>query len=228
MGILGALVTLFGIASLLSTLWLVFIAFKRGFWWGVGVFFLSPLSAIIFAIKYWKEAKSPFLTYIFTSTVFTALLIYMFVSMGAFELMRKAQQQIQVDESSNKEITQIIDSLVKHTESSEMVKEQENREMQEILDLAERTAPPPIEEKKVKTQTSAPQQTPEDYKSIAVTNAGNYIGNNMRVVGRNGIEHTGILKNVDPDRLIFERLLHGGKFAFELKTADIMSLQVYR
>ena len=49
----------------------------------------------------------------------------------------------------------------------------------------------------------------------------------MKVVVRNGLEHKGRLKNIGPDKLIFARLLYSGKFTFELKIADIKSLQVY-
>ena len=56
----------------------------------------------------------------------------MFVSLGASELMRLAQQKIQLDESDEQEIIQIIDSIIEQMEGSGTVKEQEKEGVHEI------------------------------------------------------------------------------------------------
>lgn len=150
----------------------------------------------------------------------------MFVSLGASELMRLAQQKIQLDESDEQEIIQIIDSIIEQMEGSGTVKEQEKEGVHEIKSLPPETRSPQRVEKKVHREPP-PQQVHKKYKPIAVTKTSNYTGKSMKVVVRNGLEHKGRLKNIGPDKLIFARLLYSGKFAFELKIADIKSLQVY-
>ena len=223
---------LFLVVSIACYIWLVVIAFKKGGWWGLAVL-LTPIlpilaiPTIIFLVKNWRESKIPFLTSLITELAFIVLFVYTSATTENLYLLRN-YLEIELGKSKAQKVMQFVENTIGRTESSEVIKERENRELQEILDFAGRTASPQIDEKKIKTQTSAPQQAPTGYKPIAVTKAGNYIGKSMKVVVRNGSEHKGRLKNVDPDRLIFERFLLGGKFSFELKTADIKSLQVYR
>jgi len=72
------------------------------------------------------------------------------------------------------------------------------------------------------------EPTPSGYKPIAVADAGNYVGASIKVVGKDGVEREGILKKVGPDRLVLETWVYDGTFGFELRPADIKSLQVYR
>jgi hypothetical protein len=59
-----------GILNLAAFIWLVVTGFKRSVLWGILIFFLSPLTAIIFAVTNWYDAKKPFLAYILTSVLF--------------------------------------------------------------------------------------------------------------------------------------------------------------
>lgn len=59
-----------GILNLVAFIWLVVTGFKRSVLWGLLIFFLSPISAIIFAVTNWYDAKKPFLAYILTSILF--------------------------------------------------------------------------------------------------------------------------------------------------------------
>lgn len=52
------------IFSLVAFLWLAMTGFKRSALWGILVLLFSPISAVIFAMSNWFEARMPFLVYI--------------------------------------------------------------------------------------------------------------------------------------------------------------------
>ncbi|MCI0529779.1 MAG: hypothetical protein L0Y56_20240, partial [Nitrospira sp.] len=68
------------LAAIVGYIWLVVRAFKTSTVWGLVVFLLSPLSAIIYALKYWDEAKKPFLVYMMPLVGVFGVLLYMFIS----------------------------------------------------------------------------------------------------------------------------------------------------
>jgi hypothetical protein len=219
------IVAILGLVALLSFIWLIVIAFKKSVWWGLAVL-LFPIAAIIFAVLHWRKSKTPFLTNTVSGIAFIVLLVYMTVSTGRLEMLRTVLE-FELGESEVQAVMQLFENTVAHTESSGMNKEPEE-ELHEILDLARRTLTPQIDENKIKTQTLAPQQDPTGYKPIAITEASNYIGMIMKVVGKNGVTHKGTLKKVSLDGLLFERWMDNGKFTFKLRTTNIKSLRVYR
>lgn len=73
------------IAALLNFaafIWLVITGFKRSVLWGLLIFFFSPLSALIFAITNWFDAKKPFLAYLLTSIL---VLVPIFMMMSNYD-----------------------------------------------------------------------------------------------------------------------------------------------
>ena len=54
--------------------------------------FLSPISAVVYGVKYWKKDKLPFLAYITTTITAIALCLYLFSAWGGWELLRVSQQ----------------------------------------------------------------------------------------------------------------------------------------
>jgi hypothetical protein len=93
--------TLFVLSQLLflvatgSLIWLVVRAFRRHIGWGLAVLFLSPFSAIFFAIRHWEDAKKPFLAYIGSLVSGFAILIFVFISWGGLEVLLAAKQMSQ-------------------------------------------------------------------------------------------------------------------------------------
>ena len=92
MRLLGILFPLLTLVSLVGYIWLVAVAFKRSVGWGIGVLLLSPISAIIFAVKYWQESKKPFLIYIGSVSASIAMVFAMFAFMGGFAMMSLASK----------------------------------------------------------------------------------------------------------------------------------------
>ena len=241
----------FGLATLValvSYIWLVVVAFKKSVGWGFGVMLLSPITAIIFAIKNWRKSKKPFLIYITTSTACYAYIGYIFVYMGGLEMMDMAQK-IQQGKFSEQEAVQFMDKTMDRMATSGMLDEQEKKELHEIQTIFEQMKKGDVSAKKKDTvsltepSTGRASVTPEKeaekevamakpipsgYKPNIVDEAGNYVGASIKVVGKDGVEREGILKKVGPDRLVLETWVYDGTFGFELRPADIKSLQVYR
>jgi len=97
MNTLLLIVQIAGITALVTFIWLVIRAFGKHAGWGIAVLLLSPVSAIVFGINYWKSDKLPFLAYITTSLTAIALCLYLFTSWGGWDLvhaMRQVQQGI--------------------------------------------------------------------------------------------------------------------------------------
>ncbi|MEJ2398236.1 MAG: hypothetical protein P8Z67_08310 [Gammaproteobacteria bacterium] len=61
MNIYLVLFIVFSVLNLVGFLWLEIVAFKRGVVWGLLVVLLSPITAIVFSLVNWFEARKPFL-----------------------------------------------------------------------------------------------------------------------------------------------------------------------
>jgi hypothetical protein len=240
--------SLAALVALVSYIWLVVVAFKKSVGWGFAVMLLSPITAIIFAIKNWRKSKKPFLIYITTSTACYAYIGYIFVYLGGLEMMDMAQR-MQQGKFSEQEAVQFMEKTMDRMATSGMLGAQEKKELQEIqgmfqqmkkgtADAKKEEAPPLAKasagkvgvtpEKEAEVRVASAEPTAPAYKPIAVAEAGKYVGANIKVVGKDGVVHKGILKEVNPDRLVLETWVYDGTFGFELRSTDIESLQVYR
>ena len=82
------LVQLLAAIALLSFIWLVIVAFNTRLRWGFGVLLFSPISAIIYAVKYWDKAKAPFVIYFPTFVASLGLGLYLVGTMGAWDTLQ--------------------------------------------------------------------------------------------------------------------------------------------
>lgn len=95
------------ILNLAAFIWLVIAGFKRGVLWGLAIFFFSPLSAIIFAITNWFDAKKPFLAYLLTS-VLVLVPIFMMPNPVDQEFMARLNEKVEAGEIKENEIVLYI------------------------------------------------------------------------------------------------------------------------
>ena len=78
-------ITLFMLAWVLSLagyLWLAIVAFKRSIPWGVLVILFSPISAIVFSLTNWYDARKAFLVYIVSFVLFAGLTVMIYGEVG--------------------------------------------------------------------------------------------------------------------------------------------------
>ena len=104
------LLLLLAFITFVTFIWLVVAAFKKSPLWGFLVLFLSPITAIIFGIKNWKDAKIPFLAYILSNTVSVVFLLSMAFLMGGIGLeeFQKAQQEFELGTAQPQQQPQVV------------------------------------------------------------------------------------------------------------------------
>jgi hypothetical protein len=79
-----------GLISFAALIWLIVRAFKKHILWGFAVLLLSPLGALFFGIKYWKDERKPLLAYFTSFGAALALGLYVFTAWGGWGLVRTA------------------------------------------------------------------------------------------------------------------------------------------
>jgi hypothetical protein len=122
MNALHNITQLFGVIAVAAFLWVVVLAFGTRVWWGFGVLFLSPLSAVIYGIKYWGKAKIPFVIYIVSFTTCTALSLYGFFASDGVGMLKQyylAKQAVEHRAPDQKELViQYLEKNVAFTKQS--------------------------------------------------------------------------------------------------------------
>ncbi len=131
MKLLGLLFPLLGLVSLVAYIWLVVVAFKRSVGWGIGVLLLSPISAIVFAVKYWQESKKPFLIYIGSVSASIAMVFVMFAFLGGFARMSMASKMSE-GEAGEAEVAAFMEQHLDRMEDSGLLDEQEQEQLQQV------------------------------------------------------------------------------------------------
>lgn len=112
---LSAVAQILGLISLIIFIWLVVLAFKKRVWWGLGVLLLSPITATIFALKYWDEVKRPFLIYATTFFASFAIGLYVFTSWGGWNFVTTVVMTISRSASEQRPITDEEDLEVRRS-----------------------------------------------------------------------------------------------------------------
>lgn len=112
---LSSIAQILGLISFVIFIWLVVLAFKKRLWWGLGVLLLSPISATIFALKYWDEVKRPFLGYAATFFASFAIGLYVFTSWGGWNFVTTVVTTISRSASEQRPITEEEDLQVRRS-----------------------------------------------------------------------------------------------------------------
>jgi len=88
----GIFVILLCMLGLVGHFFLVSLAYKKSRLWGLAVFLLSPIAAIIFSKKHWTIAKKPFLVYVISFCLTIGLSINMLKKSIDTQLAKVARQ----------------------------------------------------------------------------------------------------------------------------------------
>lgn len=122
MNIYFSILGLAGLANLVGFFWLVITGFKRSVVWGLLVFLLSPLTAIIFALTNWFDARKPFLIYLVSLLLMIGTGAYMFMQVGS-ENMQKLTERLQSGEISMDEATRLFGKALSQSGNIELFPE---------------------------------------------------------------------------------------------------------
>ena|GEM_PF-1936463 len=225
-GMLG-LMLLLSIVTLVSFIWTLVIAFKENILWGLGSLFV-PLVIIVFGIMHWDKAKKPFLTYVIASIVYAVfffnVISTMFTEAGVMELNSQVRSGQITEQEAQQRIQQRMAEMF-GTEAEQVPGAQQPQQAEDQINTL--TGQMNERARQAEQQADAPAtQRIKVYNSIRVSQARQYIGENVRVISMSGVEKQGTLKEVKYDRLVLERNLRGGDFAFEVLFNDIKSIEV--
>ena len=118
--------SILGIALLLTLigfLWLVITGFKRSVVWGLLVFLFSPLTAIIFALTNWFDARKPFLIYMLSLLLAIGTGVYMYTEVGSAN-MQKLSSRLQSGEISFDEAVRLMEKAMLQTGPVDLFKDE--------------------------------------------------------------------------------------------------------
>ena len=224
-----ALIGLLGIVGLVSFIWVVVIAFKEHILWGFGSLFV-PLVIIVFGIVHWDKAKKPFLVYIIVSIIMAVLYVKIFFAMfqqaGGMDLSTQVETGQITEQEAQQQIQQRMAEMfgidagqlpgTTQPQSSEDQISSLTEQMNERAQQAEQDA----------AMSEPAAQRINVFNAFRISQARQYIGEKVRVLTHSDVEKQGRLKEVKYDRLVLERNLRGGDFAFEVLFDDIKTLEV--
>jgi hypothetical protein len=242
MNILTQIALLAGLIAGVSLIWLVGRAFSKHAAWGLVVLFLSPLAAVFFGIRYWRDEKGPFLVYVATFTLALTLGLYVFTTQGGWDVLRTAlrnQQYIDLQISGgNGKMSFVHTSLNPVAETPgrngravarpEPARPVPPETAESPTDASDRVA---SGERKPEVTSTKPTVPKKRYRAAYVTIppslAGNYIGMTVKVKRTNRPEQDCVLRSETSTGLGFEQHVSGGGiFSFKYRKSDIENLRV--
>lgn len=131
MGLLMLLMPLASLVSFIGYVWLVRNAFKSSSGWGIAVLVLSPISAVVYAIKFWEDAKKPFLVYSGGTVGGVLVMVMMFGAMGGFEAMSMAND-IRNGEMDEQRAAEFVNGQIARIESAGVLDSQGQADLERI------------------------------------------------------------------------------------------------
>ena len=245
MNILAQIALLAGLVSCISLLWLVSRAFSKHALWGLAVLLLSPLTAVIFGIKYWRHEKQPFLVYLATFTVAVTLGAYVFTVKGGWDVVRNAlhnRQYVSIRIAGENEKMPLLQTSLNTARASSVQRHDDKtpgtrsdqpgpaRSVPATPATSDASLVTPDNDKpKVTSARSIDTKTRyrAAYVTIPPSKADDYIGMTVKVKRLNRPEQDCVLRSVTPTTLGFEQHVRGGgTLSFKYRHTDIEQLRV--
>lgn len=242
MNILTQIALLAGLIAGISLVWLAGRAFGKHVIWGLVVLFLSPLAAMFFGIRYWRDEKGPFLVYLATFSIAMTLGLYVFTVEGGWDAVRTAlnnQQHIDHRMSGGNGKMSFVHTSLNSVAETPARKGQATTRPEQAEPVPHNTAGlttnageqvTPGKGKPAVTSakpTAAKTRYRASYVAIPPSLADDYIGMTVKVKRMNRPEQDCVLRSVTPAGLGFEQHVRGGgTFSFRYKQSDIEELRV--
>jgi hypothetical protein len=244
MNILTQIALLSGLIAGISLLWLVGRAFGKHPGWGLAVLLLSPLAALLFGIRYWRDEKGPFLVHVGTLAVAATLGLYAFAAGGGWDELRNVLRDPAPatlrSSGYTPGMTLVPTSL--QVGAKPVIQAHEgvstgNRPAKTRTASQDKTAPAANTDRQAesepdmqKVSSAKPVEPKKTYRAAYVpvdpSMAGNYVGMTVKVKRLNRPEQDCVLRRVSPAALGFEQHTRGGTFSFEYRKSDIEKLRV--
>lgn len=238
MQILGLLLPVFGLIAFAAFVWLLVVAFRQSALWGVLVFLLSPISAVLFAVKYWDEARKPFLAYAGSIAGCIVLAVIMIGFVGAPMVQMAAQMN--EGEVGQDEAVEVMEETMDRMETTGMLDAEDKAELGEmrgVLDPMKEDAQETDPAEGVKVALLETESDPESALTarsnrpgdkVSIREIENFVGERLRVVTEDGVEFVGAYIGRSGDELEFAKNLSAGTFAVHYRPDDLRSLHLVK
>jgi hypothetical protein len=242
MQFLAMLMPLLGFVAFIGFVWLVVVAFKNSPMWGVLVLLLSPITAIIFAIKNWEESKKAFLVYIGAGAAWTAIFMMFVVFIGS-SMVQMASEMAE-GEMTEAEAAQVMEQHIERMDDAGLLNEADKAELKTMVRDTQQTEPDaepvrpavvtreggvaPTREPAPRTasyEPPAPTKPVSPWETVSMRNVGKYVGEKLRVVTTDGNEFEARFIGETADELLFERRISAGTLAIHVARSEVRSLQ---
>lgn len=238
-GFLMFLAVALSLASFVFFISLVIKAFRAGTGWGLAVLFL-PFAVVVFAIKYWDEARKPFLLHV-GSTVASWVMFFL-AGMMAFSAAASEFEAAMNDPEFQAEMARMQAEAEGNWDGNDDWKGDEPSSTDtpsptvtpsngfDATSTPSLDVPSSVPSLDLPTLDSGstegaplPAVRP---KAVNASRADRYVGSRVRIVGRNGMETVATLVGTKNNRLQLERDMSGGIATFSVRRSEIEALYV--
>ena len=244
MNMLPVITLIAGISSLFALIWLTVQAFRKTPAWGFAVLLLSPVSAVFFGIRYWRNEKQAFLTYVMTFGTAATLALYLFTTWGGWELLRTTyhvNRGIQSQMLTARDAENFMKASLSFTEKSGLViqnaarMEQINKKLASEAEAKlarERAAATAAEDDSLDVDTISKKVVVKEeryrlvYLPIKVTDAKNHVGSTVKVTRKNVLEKEYRLIGASGRRIKLTQHAGRGSYSFHYNIRDIEKIRV--
>lgn len=253
MEFLNSVASLASLIAFIALIWLVVVAFKEGVLWGILVLLLSPISASIFAAKYWPVARKPFLVYIVTVMISFAYFAYAYQQLGISEAF-DMQAKMESGEFTDDDAFAFMESSMDRMENSGMLDAQEQQDleqMKQIYDAIKQdaqhaqsgvklparpssasadsaAAQDPVVEaaQPVKPRQTKPYERPSlEYQDVSFGELAQFVNRPIIILDRQGRKHQVTLLGVSAEGVQLRKSIQGGNFDFGMRRVEVERIQ---
>jgi len=207
-----------GLASFAAGIWLVVLAFRESVLWGLATL-LIPFAGLVFVIKFWDEAKRPFLISLASGAVY-GLGVFMILGSGASQMaarmaeMDQSEWQTTGSEDFLQESTPVPTLTPTATPTFDEIEE----DVRARLEAAEAWTPSP--------QPSATPTLPPHYEKITIREIlQERMGERVLLRLRSGKWVTVTLRALDEDILDVKQRMGGGAMEYTIEVDDVVEVR---
>lgn len=234
MQLLGLLAPLLLLVSLAGFVWLLVVAFRHSVGWGLLVLFLSPITALIFAVKNWEESRRPFLLYVGSGAASLAVMFAALAWFAGSAAVAMSDSVAEMDAEAVMASTHAIEPGAEppgapdETNAAPAAATAGGLEPMPLVGTQDgsQAMPPSLATDVSEEERAALHDLLEGQEEISITEARQHVGELLRVTERGGLEHVGTLAEVTERSLVLERSIAYGSFSFEIPQRDITTIEI--
>lgn len=246
---MGMMLILGLILAVIGGLWLLVEAFRTSIVWGLVCLFL-PIVQIGFVIAHWDRAWKPFMVNVVGSLIIASQLLSAMPnetetqSMAAIqeELNQRVQRGEMTGDEAKAESIKLYMALMrggnyvlpasKGDKGKDLtLRPERGQSSLDDVDVDAKIADAIAKEDRYRYQGEQGQESEPTryrvYKSITAREAGDYIGETIKVTTHKGLTREGTLMAIKDTNLVISQFVYGGNVTYTLSPGEIAMMEVY-